>query len=107
MGSVVRSIQQVILNKHFQKLDIDELVKKNMEKVNAKRAAMGLPPQKISNTAKQSTRSIEKSSEERKKDTQERVKASSEYYNSTSTAKQGSLKSKANMVKQYNDKSKK
>ncbi len=107
MGSVVRSIQQVIINKHFEKMDINELVKKNLEKVNEKRAKMGLPPQKISNTAKQSTKNIEKNSTERKKIAEGQAKKSSDYYNRTSTAKQGSLKSKANMVKQYNDKNKK
>lgn len=107
MGSVVRSIQQVIINKHFEKMDINELVKKNLEKVNEKRAKMGLPPQKISNTAKQSTKNIEKNSTERKKIAEDQAKKSSDYYNRTSTAKQGSLKSKANMVKQYNDKNKK
>lgn len=106
MGSVVRSIQQVIINKHFEKMDIDKMIQKNMEKVNAKRAAMGLPPQKITNAAKQNTRSIENNSE-KKKNVQEKAKASSEYYNNAAGSKQGSLKSKANMVKQYNEKNKK
>lgn len=106
MGAVVRSVQQVIINRHFDKLDVDEMIKKNLDKVNAKRAAMGLPPQKISNTAKQNTRSID-NSQDRKKNAQEKAKASSEYYNSTNTAKPGSLKSKANMVKQFNEKNKK
>ena len=107
IGALVRSVQQIIINRKFKDLDMDEMIKKNMEKVNAKREKMGLPPQKISNTAKQSTRSIEKNEaelEERRKQAKDREKASSEYYSKTSTAKQGSLKSKANMVKQYNDK---
>lgn len=109
IGSVVRSIQQVIINKHFEKMDVDELIKKNMEKINVKREKMGLPPQKISNTAKQSTKNIEKnqSREDKVKDARERAKAASDYYNNSGNGKQGSLKSKANMVKQYNDKAKK
>ena len=35
-GAVIRSIQQVIVNKHIEKMDIDVLVKKNMEKSLAK-----------------------------------------------------------------------
>ena len=35
-GSVVRSIQQVLINKHIDKIDFDELVKKNMEKAAKK-----------------------------------------------------------------------
>lgn len=107
MGSVVRSIQQVIINRHLSKMDVNELIKKNMEKVNAKREKMGLPPQKITNAAKLNTKNIDKMSEERKNSAKERAKKSSEYYNSTSTATQGSLKSKASMVKQYNEKNKK
>lgn len=109
IGAVVRSIQQIIINKHFEKMDVDELIKKNMEKVNAKREKMGLPPQKISNTAKQSTKKIDKNQnhEDKVKDAKEKAKAASDYYSNTGTAKKGSLKAKANMVKQYNDKTKK
>ena len=31
-GAVVRSIQQVIINKHIDKIDLDELIAKNVEK---------------------------------------------------------------------------
>ena len=107
MGSVVRCIQQVIINKHLNRMDVDDLIKKNMEKVNKKREKMGLPPQKISNTAKQNTRNISTvNDEERKKKAKEGIKASTDYYKNAS-AKQGSLKAKANMVKQYNEKKKK
>lgn len=109
IGAVVRSVQQIIINKRFEKMDIDELIKKNMEKVNAKREKMGLPPQKISNTAKQNTKNIEKNQnrDERVKNAEEKAKAASDYYSNTSTAKKGSLKAKADMVKQYNEKDKK
>ena len=107
IGSVVRSVQQLIINKHFNKMDVDDLIKKNMEKVNAKREKMGLPPQKISSAAKQSTKNINRSIEDKKERSEETIKKSSEYYNATSTAKKGSLKSKAGMVKQYNEKMKK
>lgn len=110
IGAVVRCVQQVLINRHLNKIDIDEMIKKNLEKVNAKRAAQGLPPQKISSTAKQNTRNIstnKESKEDRMKNVQERTKASSEYYSNTTTAKPGSLRAKAGMVKQYNDKNKK
>ena len=58
-GAVVRSVQQVIINKKMDSMDLDELVKKNLEKINAKRAKQGLPPQKITNTAKINTKHIE------------------------------------------------
>lgn len=101
-GAVVRSVQQLVINKQIDKLDIDELVKKNMEKVNKKREKQGLPPQKITQTAKMSTRTVEKpeiSEEER----QQKIKKATEYYQKNTTAKPGSLAAKAQMVKQYNE----
>ena len=35
-GSVIRSIQQIVINKHIDKMDIDEMVKKNVEKAEEK-----------------------------------------------------------------------
>ena len=106
-GAVVRCVQQIIINKSIDKIDVDEIVKKNLEKENKKRAKQGLPPQKISNTARINTRNIESkqskpqiSEEEKKK----RIESATEYYKNTSTAKPGSLAAKAQMVKQYNEK---
>lgn len=107
IGAVVRCVQQVIINKKLSKIDVNELIKKNIEKINEKRAKKGLPPQRISSAAKQNTKTIDRGSDERKKANQEKAKASSEFYKNNSTAKQGSLKSKANMVKQFNEKNKK
>ena len=60
-GSVIRSIQQLIVNKHIDQMDLDDIVKKNVEKANKKRAKQGLPPQKITNTAKLNTKTIDRS----------------------------------------------
>ena len=59
-GAVIRSIQQVVINRHLDKMDLDELMKKNMEKLNKKREKRGLPPQgqKTSEAARMSTRNI-------------------------------------------------
>lgn len=105
-GAVVRSIQQVVVNKKIDKLDLDEIVKKNLEKMNQKRAKQGLPPQKITNTAKLATKNIERSEvseEEREEKRQENMKKSTDYYKQNSSAKPGSLAAKAQMVKQYNE----
>ena len=40
-GAVIRSIQQVVINRHLDKMDLDELMKKNMEKLNKKREKRG------------------------------------------------------------------
>ena len=46
-GSVVRSIQQVIINKHIDKMDIDELIKNNEEKRNKKLEKAGIDPRTL------------------------------------------------------------
>ena len=106
-GAVVRSIQQFIINKKLDRESIDEIIAKNQ--MNDKRAKKGLPPQKITESAHVSTRTIESENrmkEEAQAQRSERAKArakeSSAYYNSN--AKPGSLASKANMVKAFDEK---
>lgn len=105
-GAVVRSIQQLIVNKQIDKMDLDEIMKKNIEKANKKREKQGLPPQKITNTAKLNTRAIEKPAkpELAQEEKDQKIQNATEYYKSTTKAKPGSLASKAQMVQQYNDK---
>ena len=107
--SVFTIIQQWIINRHLSNMDIDEMVKKNLEKANAKRAKQGLPPQKISQNATTSLKQIQAEEEKREKEmeakkarTAEQVKESTEYYNQD--PKPGSLAAKAAMVKKYNEK---
>ncbi|MCD7744367.1 MAG: YidC/Oxa1 family membrane protein insertase [Lachnospiraceae bacterium] len=115
-GAVIRSIQQVFVNRSIDKIDVDELIKQNLEKENKKREKQGVPPQKIANTAKMSTRNIETSpskqlttdkKEVSKEERADKIKASTDYYKNHSTAKPGSLASKAQMVQQYNERTKK
>ena len=107
--SVFMIIQQWIINRHLSNIDIDEMVKKNMEKASAKRAKKGLPPQKITQSATVSLKQMqadeakrEKELEEKKARTAAQVKESTEYYNKD--PKPGSLAAKAAMVKKYNEK---
>ena len=109
IGALVRSIQQLLINRYLDNLGIDEIVRKNQEKANKKREKRGLPPQKITNTANTSTRTIaseEKRLEENQKErvakAQAAIKDSTAYYNKN--AKPGSIASKANMVKLYDEK---
>lgn len=114
-GSVVRSIQQVVINKHIDKMDIDELIKKNTEKRNKKLEKAGIDPKTLNknatlntrnmNTAKTSMSSKAKVAPLSQEERDEAVKKSTEYYNKN--AKPGSLASKANMVRQYNEKNNK
>ena len=106
-SALVRSVQQLVLNKHFDKIDLDELVQKNLEKLNEKRAKQGLPPQKLNEkairAAQMQTKPVdEEKSAAKKALTQENIKKSTAYYNEN--AKPGSLASKANMVKKFEEK---
>lgn len=108
-SSVFQIIQQVGVNAYLNKVDIDEMVKKNVEKANLKRAKKGLPPQKINQNASTSLKSIQAANEKEEalraakiEKTQEHIKESTSYYNSD--AKPGSLAAKANMVAKYNEK---
>ena len=106
MGAVVRGIQQWAINKHLDKLDIDAIMKANMEKNIRLREKNGLPPQKVNDIAKTNVKAIDKTKkhmteEERK----EAMEASTNYYKNAD--KPGSLASKAAMVAKYNEKSKK
>ena len=106
--SVVQIIQQLLVNSYMDKIDIDEMVKKNLEKVNKKRAKQGLPPAKITQNATASLKSIkeeeerEKAAEEiRREKTAKQIEESKRFYNET--AKPGSLAAKAAMVQKYNE----
>lgn len=106
-GAVIRSIQQIVINKHIDKMDMDEIIKKNIEKNNKKRAKAGLPPQTLSNNARISTKKVEtsKKPEVSQEEKDAAIKKATEYY--SQNAKPGSIAAKANMVKQYNEKNNK
>lgn len=104
-GAVIRCIQQIAINKHMDKVDLDDLVKKNLEKANKKRAKQGLP--QISASAKTNVKNIETPIKNNKIKTDEEknteVKNTTEI-NNKGKIKQGSIRDKANMVKQFNEK---
>ena len=106
--SVVTIIQQLIVNAYMDKVNIDDMIAKNLEKVNKKRAKQGLPPAKVTQNTTASLKAIkaeeekEKAAEEVKKEKiAKQIEESSKYYNTN--AKPGSLASKAAMVQKYNE----
>ncbi len=103
-GSVVRSIQQVVINKHIDKIDFDEVIKKNVEKRNARLKKAGIDPNKLSQNASLSTKAMKSTISEAAS-----TKTSNGNTNtaSNSSAKPGSIAAKANMVKQYNERNNK
>ena len=59
-SAAVRSVQQFVINKKMDKIDIQVLINENMKKMEKKREKAGLPPQKITNQAHQSVKNINK-----------------------------------------------
>lgn len=115
-GSVVRSIQQVAINKYIDKMDLEAEIKKNVEKRNAKLRKAGIDPDKLTTNAYRSTKSISSSAPAEKKtlagkatmlngkpvDNNGNVTGTTEY-NNKNVSKSGSLASKANLVREYNE----
>lgn len=106
-GAVIRSIQQVVINKQIDKMDIEEVIKKNKEKLEKKAEKNGVNGDILNNNARISTKSLaEKSNTSTSgvsaQQREEALRKSTEYYNKG--VKPGSLAAKANMVKQYNEK---
>lgn len=107
IGSVVRCIQQLVINKYIDRMDINDYIKKNQEKAAKKREKQGLPPQKITQQAKMNVRNIEEPKRKTVEKNANSVQNSTEYYRTTTKAKPGSLASKANMVAQFEEKNRK
>lgn len=108
-GSVIRSIQQVIINRHMDKIDMEKLIEKNAEKVKKKQEKLGVAQQRVVNSqAKVSTRNINTPNKKpmTEEERQARIKSSTEYYKNAEE-KPGSIAAKARMVEKYNEKNKK
>jgi len=101
-GAVVRCVQQVIINKQIDKIDYDAVIEKNKEKAKAKIQKQKEYVANLNNKANVSTRNINTNVKSVNSDEANR-KAS----NNANISKQGSLASKANMVKQYNERNNK
>ena len=123
-SAVVRSVQQVLINRHFDKIDMNELIQENVRKMEEKRAKAGLPPQKITNQAHQNAKNLEardiaskasaakgsntvitKGSSNTSEDS--RAKKVEQAYENAKNAKPGSITARANMVRDYNERNKK
>ncbi|MCL2050650.1 MAG: YidC/Oxa1 family membrane protein insertase [Lachnospiraceae bacterium] len=117
-GAVVRSIQQVIINRHIDKIDLDELIKKNVEKRKKKMEKLGIDPNKVNTYAALKTRTAganananaatikskanQQTSANLPQDKNDAEKAAP----TNNNYKPGSLAAKANMVKDFNNRNK-
>ena len=93
----------------MNKIDVDDLIRRNVEKMNKKRARKGLPPANVSEKASVNLKALQaredaesKAKEDKISRNKKQMEASEAFYNSD--PKPGSLASKAKMVQKYNDK---
>ena len=110
-SAVVRSVQQWFINRHLDKMNIDDLVNENMKKIEAKRAKEGLPPQKITNQAHQSAKNINKpvinKGNSGNNGASDRAQKVDTAYEKARSAKPGSITAKANLVRDFDERNKK
>lgn len=100
-SALVRGIQQFFVNRHIENLDLEAVMAKNEEKAKKKREKMGLSEDYIKKAAQIKTKSIDsKANVSTSADTEEKLAKAAEY---KANAKAGSLASKANMVKEFNE----
>lgn len=109
-GSVVRSIQQIVINKHIDKMDFNDIIAQNSEKSAKKLEKLKASQERMNAYASMNTKKVQNKanimsgmSEQEK---EEAMNKATEYYNS-GNAKPGSMMAKANMVRQYNEKNNK
>ena len=100
ISALVRTIQQICLNKHFEKIDLDDIIKKNQEKAKKKREKMGISENQINQAAKLKTKNISEPTVSSKEKEEILEKAAA----NRSKAKPGSMSAKANLVKEFNEK---
>ncbi len=105
-SSTVRIFMQLGINQYMKKIDVDEMIKSNIEKRNKKRERKGLPPINANATIKSANRAAEVAA---KKKEMEEERGKKPITNSTDYYKQkrenmGTIASRARMVQDYEEK---
>ena len=106
IGAVIRCIQQLVINRKMEQMDMEELVRHNQEKMKKKMEKRGVSAQQINQQARMNARNIQapdKTSGLSQEEKAAQRKKATEYYNNANV-KPGSLAAKANMVKQFDEK---
>ena len=106
-GSVVRSIQQVIINKHIDKLDFDEIIKKNSVKSAKKMEQARKQQEMMKEYSNMNTRNLQSKAKVPASDIKQGNSSQGSSVDTTANTgakpKAGSMMAKANLVKDYNE----
>lgn len=116
-GNIVRTIQQIIINKQIDKMDFEQIINDNKEKSQKKLEKLKKQQERLNAYANMNTKNIPAANEPKKNSMQNKANMKSlaagnneeksnslDYNGSGSEAKQGSMFEKAGMVKKFNDK---
>ncbi len=109
MSAVVRTVQQIAINRHLGKMSMDELIEQNMEKAAKKKEKREkkqkkVDAQNLNEMARMNVRNIkEPVSAEKEKQIEEKLEAARK---KGENAKEGSLTAKANLVRKFNESNK-
>ena len=96
-GAVVRTIQQIVINKHIDKMDFDKLIEKNKEKSAKKLAKMEEQQKLMEAYANMNTKKIQS-----RATSYTNADGDPQAQTTARKAKPGSMMEKANMVSEYN-----
>lgn len=106
-GSIVRSVQQVLINRHIDKMDFDEIIKQNSKKSAKKMEKLKKNQERMAAYANMNTRNMQNkaniTSGMTEQEKEEAMKKATDYTRNASV-KPGSMAAKANMVREYNEK---
>ena len=106
-SALVRGVQQVVINKRLEKIDIEAIIEKNQKKAEKKRKKMGIAQNQIYNNASINTRSSYNNPASDDSDRAEKVKSAYDYAQTAKITNPNSLTAKANLVKDFNEKNNK
>ena len=108
VSAVVRCVQQVFINKHLSKISVEEILEQNKEKAEEKRVKRGEKNERIAAMAQMNTKNMNNQNQKKRQSTsnlseKEREAKVENAHKKAENAKKGSLASKANMVKKFNE----
>ncbi len=105
-SSTVRMVMQLGINQYMKKINVDDMIKTNIEKKNKKRQKKGLPPINANATIKSANKASEVAAKKKEMEEERAKKAavnSTDYYKNKSE-NLGTIASRARMVQNYNEK---
>ena len=101
-GSLIMMLQQVFINIHLKKIDVQDIINQNKEKAEKKaekrKEKQGIYREKVLEAAKVNTKNVSGNSQVSSAEKEEKIRKAKEAMNNN----KGSIASKVNMVNDYN-----